>query len=386
MADPCPICGADRVLVVAKLLTRLRTGEVSSVDRGAGEGVKIVLMKRDDAADRRDHRERRRPQIDKRLENIFEAYLGDGRPLLRKRTKAGSGDAWAQYRRDHARELERRRNDMVGRGGELGETWKQVRDLAGAQALLLSHSSASRELNALLSGVPFVERAAALLRLARTLRGEAGGNDAGGDQTNKRGTTMRTTRTMTISKAEALQAIIKQHGAAKLCKMIVDDGDAHGITERELSQAIMATVALCDGETPEMGFARIYCADNADGLAMRKAVQLAKMTVYIGDDVATMSMDREGLPVRYSPRLIAEGRDALDMGGDGGIESDADADDQDDAMDVLNAATEKMHSQHPEMTREQCFAKIYTSQAYSKVATRERIAGRAKIRKAMGFA
>jgi hypothetical protein len=32
---------------VAKLLTRLRIDEVSAVDRGAGDGVRIMLMKRD---------------------------------------------------------------------------------------------------------------------------------------------------------------------------------------------------------------------------------------------------------------------------------------------------------------------------------------------------
>jgi hypothetical protein len=41
--------------VKPKILTRLRINEVSSVDRGAGEGVKIMLMKRDfDAKQRRD--------------------------------------------------------------------------------------------------------------------------------------------------------------------------------------------------------------------------------------------------------------------------------------------------------------------------------------------
>lgn len=34
---------------MARKLTRLRIDEVSSVDRGAGEGVNVVLMKRDDA-------------------------------------------------------------------------------------------------------------------------------------------------------------------------------------------------------------------------------------------------------------------------------------------------------------------------------------------------
>jgi hypothetical protein len=36
-----------------KLLTNLRIDEISSVDRGAGEGVKIMLMKRDDETSRR---------------------------------------------------------------------------------------------------------------------------------------------------------------------------------------------------------------------------------------------------------------------------------------------------------------------------------------------
>jgi hypothetical protein len=33
---------------MARILTKLRIDEVSSVDRGAGEGVRVVLMKRHD--------------------------------------------------------------------------------------------------------------------------------------------------------------------------------------------------------------------------------------------------------------------------------------------------------------------------------------------------
>jgi hypothetical protein len=36
---------------MARILTKLKIHEISSVDRGAGEGVKVVLMKRDDAKD-----------------------------------------------------------------------------------------------------------------------------------------------------------------------------------------------------------------------------------------------------------------------------------------------------------------------------------------------
>src|SRR5438477_12992791 len=37
----------ERILLMAKKLTRLRIDEISSVDKGAGENCRIVLMKRD---------------------------------------------------------------------------------------------------------------------------------------------------------------------------------------------------------------------------------------------------------------------------------------------------------------------------------------------------
>jgi hypothetical protein len=48
-------------LVLPKILTNIRIDEVSAVDKGAGEGVKIMLMKRDDDdRDRCDERLKRR--------------------------------------------------------------------------------------------------------------------------------------------------------------------------------------------------------------------------------------------------------------------------------------------------------------------------------------
>jgi hypothetical protein len=42
---------SDKPPTKARVLTRLRIDEVSAVDKGAGKGVKIMLMKRADAAD-----------------------------------------------------------------------------------------------------------------------------------------------------------------------------------------------------------------------------------------------------------------------------------------------------------------------------------------------
>jgi hypothetical protein len=327
---------------MAQLLTRLKITEVSSVDKAANGEAKIVLMKRDDAADRRDHRERR-PHVDKRIGSIFERYLG-------KRVNGVTRSGFA---------------DVVRCIIDLPDAAQQKRALLTTKAGLWLRGQFP-------SGTSLDE----ICDVLRTCRKGSTIN------TNKRSsTTMRTTRT--ITKADALAAIVKQHGAATLCKMLVDDGDAHGITEAELTKVITDSVEPRGNESRELAFVRVYCADNAAALTMRRAMQLAKMTVYIGDDVATMSMDRQGLPVRYPGRVIAEGRDALDMGGDG-IETGED--EQDEAFDALDAEAEKRHKADPSLTKEQHFAKIYTSPQYRAIAERERTAGRAKLRKAHGIA
>jgi hypothetical protein len=242
---------------------------------------------------------------------------------------------------------------------------------------LLSRTTEARKLNGLLGGVAFAERAAALLALARRLRGEADGNDAGGAQTNKRGT---------MTREQAFDAVVKRFGTEALCKGVIAAGKAGEVVVSEAELVKLVGEHGCRGnESPQQSFTRQWTERGPAGDLLRKAIECCKGTTYIGTDVATMSMDREGLPVRYPGRLIAEGDDALDLGTVEDAEETGE-DDQSDAMGELDEATEKMHAQHPELTREQCFAKVYTSQQYRHVAERERTAGRAKLRKAMGFA
>jgi hypothetical protein len=133
---------------MARLLTKLRIDEISLVDRGAGDKCHVVLAKRDDSGEQ-------------------------GLQLVTRKDR-DRGDAWAQYRREHARARDRKRADAVGRDGELAEMLRDnVRTLADATALLLnSKSSAGRALNGILSG-RLEDRADAVLRIADTLRGEA---------------------------------------------------------------------------------------------------------------------------------------------------------------------------------------------------------------------
>jgi uncharacterized protein YidB (DUF937 family) len=58
-----------------KLLTRLRIDEVSAVDAGAGEGVKILLMKRNDSAKAKDHTRK-----DKPMSKFMDFFVGKRTP------------------------------------------------------------------------------------------------------------------------------------------------------------------------------------------------------------------------------------------------------------------------------------------------------------------
>jgi hypothetical protein len=62
---------------MVRVLTKLRVDEISSVDRGAGEGVKIVLMKRDDGAPQRPTIRQIFDSIDYSKLNIRKADVSD---------------------------------------------------------------------------------------------------------------------------------------------------------------------------------------------------------------------------------------------------------------------------------------------------------------------
>ena len=85
-----------------RLLRNLRINEVSAVDRGAGEGVKIVLMKRDDEPPRsKPHVERaeRAGRIERRRREREEFEKTWARPTARGRSMTLSPRPNANRRR-----------------------------------------------------------------------------------------------------------------------------------------------------------------------------------------------------------------------------------------------------------------------------------------------
>ena len=288
--------------------------------------------------------------IHPRLENIFESYLGDGRPLIRKRGSAVTHPSRA----------------------EIIRTIIDLRDPVQVKRALLTTRTGSylRGQFPDLSLDDLVEVLASCRKQERA------------DTTNERTAPMM----KRSDKIEALVTIAKADGGlVSVLKAIVNAGEPV-VSESEVIKLIADAVAR-DGESDAQAFARAFEERGKRGGMVRAAIEATKgMTINIigpaaGDELATEGMMRRGVRVQFPDSR------AVDAGDDDesaeGIESD---DDQDEAMAELEAATDKLHKAEPHLTREQCFAKVFTSQQYRHVAERERHAGRAKLRKAMGFA
>jgi hypothetical protein len=81
-----------------------------------------------------------------------------------------------------------------------------------------------------------------------------------------------------MNRADELLDIAKQFGVHRLCKLLVEDGKAHGISEHELTKLIdvEAETTRKAGERPASVFSRYLEAP--ENLDLRKALQIAKGT------------------------------------------------------------------------------------------------------------
>jgi hypothetical protein len=232
----------------ARLLTRLRINEVSAVDRGAGEGVKIVLMKRGDE-----------PPPDARSKGPLEKWER------------------AQRREAERREFEERERLIQGRerGAELFKHYLAKAEVAADRdvsedpkhAPTVEHH-ASKVADLLVETGRHPNRAAALDHLLHSARGAALLRRVHKHHEEE--------PTMTPEQIEAARVEkFKSLNPVAVAKVIVDDGKSYGITEPELVELI-SNYDRQPGETAAKCFSRHYEAQDENGLAVRKAVQIAK--------------------------------------------------------------------------------------------------------------
>jgi hypothetical protein len=218
-----------------RILTKLRIDEVSAVDRGAGDGVKIVLMKRDDQPRSKPHVERHERRL-RKFEDVQRAF-----PNPRSFN--------AVLARMEAEALAKSLADEDDGNVNIGAS---------------DHHASSKVADLLVESGRFPHRAAALDHLLNSPHGNAllARLHKAAEQTDTRkGETMRT---------DNLESILKDCGPVRLCKGIVDRGRAP-CSETELV-AGLTKYAASPGVPPDVAFAKLYEAEES----VRRACSIAK--------------------------------------------------------------------------------------------------------------
>jgi hypothetical protein len=139
-----------------------------------------------------------------------------------------------------------------------------------------------------------------------------------------------------MDRTAELRDIAKKYGAVALAKVLVDDGEAHGISEHELTDAITSHAkAAYPDLSPEQAFSKVYTASTPDGLLLRKACAIAKAASWTN-----------AAPV-FDPQIQV-------VGG-------ADAQDVNDATAAMEALHEIGRLRWPEASEAQQFTRAFES-------------------------
>jgi hypothetical protein len=198
------------------LLTRLKITEVSAVDRAAGEGTKIVLLKRDDTPRSKPHVERHARRL-RKFQEIFEGKAG------------GDDDA----------------------GGDDGGN--------------ASNHHASEVANLLVEAGSHPDRASALSHLLHKPSGQALLS-----RMNKKDDTPMTS---TSTHAEFVRDVVKQYGIVALAKSMVQDQKSYGLDEHQFTQlATEHAQRVYLNDRPDVAFSKLYQSEES----VRRACQVAK--------------------------------------------------------------------------------------------------------------
>jgi hypothetical protein len=208
---------------MTRTLTRLKIREISSVDKGAGEGTRIVLMKRHDET-----------PLGKRLRQIFKAKA----PMVRPTEVFDEDDidAGADERRREDEPLDHDDTSTV-------------------------HPQLQRFVAGLVAANPQFTPEQALHYLLHSAHGRVLAQHMS-DITKEH-------RPMTTFKEMA-----KHIDVVKIAKIITDDNDPHGVTEHEFTALVMEAAKLQkkQGESDAQAFSRLFEQD----LTIRKAHAITK--------------------------------------------------------------------------------------------------------------
>jgi hypothetical protein len=240
---------------MARILSKLRIDEISSVDRGAGEGVKVVLMKRDAP-----------PQgsVREKLQFLIER-LRRGYPHMPLRQ--ARSEAWNALSDDEQIELlreEQQNMNKLDSSEVFADWWRQ---------LDVSERRRYRAQQALIDA-----------EMAAEGSGGDGTSGRGGSQFNGRPSSPNIApgapKAPTFAKGDdLLQNLFKQFGVVAVAHEVAKSGDARHISEAEMVQEISHYAAtkgttvgkLLNSNTGEANMLAKACQVCRDGARARQA-------------------------------------------------------------------------------------------------------------------
>jgi hypothetical protein len=214
---------------MTRLLTKLRISEVSAVDKGAGDGVRILLMKRDD-----DRRRSKGPleRYQRRLRKFEDIFMR--KELDNMETSSTTGATYNRTRRPPDDDVDDDRDD-----DDDDDIEKQADHHASTVADLLVEAGS------------FPHRTAALQHLLHKPSGQA-------LLTRMHKAAAKTEKESNMRHTETLESILKDSGPVSVCKGIVERGRSP-CGEHELVAALTKAASERHPElSPAQAFAELY--------------------------------------------------------------------------------------------------------------------------------
>jgi hypothetical protein len=396
---------------MVRVLTKLRIDEVSAVDRGAGDGVKILLMKRDDTPRSKPHVERHARRL-RKFEQIFMRKQLDDQEI--------SPLTGAAYPRSRLPDLDDDDDRDDGDDDEVSGTEKRGGRndvLRGDEGGGVSDHPIAQLASLLVASGKFSDNAAALHHLLNSPHGNA--------LLARLHKAAAKTEKEPNMRSETLESIMKDGSIAGVCAAIVAKGSTT-LTQDEIVESVSK---IAHERWPELSeaqaFAKIHSDGGEEGRLLRSAIDVAKASLaetmlgpglpvqVVGGPAAQdvdnateaeaaraelMRIGRKQYP-RSSEneifeRAFSDPRNATIVArlyqrplpssiypmprewlqGEGSQHAKADRSNSEaTAYDDLMVKAEEYRNSHPELSISQAFTKVYTDRANVELAKRERV-------------
>jgi hypothetical protein len=309
----------------ARVLTNGKISEVSAVDKGAGEGCQIKLLKR--ASDAAFAKATRRlamsvksiaedPNCDKNglLAKTFDQFQQHLDGLMQRRRKDTDEYSTPKADDDEGRDIPDERDDD---------------DDNGSTPHFHAGSPDDDETTEATDGIEQAEQEL-------------------DDDNDEKEQTMK-------SHNQLMRDVIKRYGLIPFCKSVAA-GDV-SVSEHELTKLISEAAGRADTT-----FSKLFEANTPEGVTLRKAIMAARDAQFVSKTATAATLQ----PVSLKPRVS----------GFSGKPAQQNVNDPKTALSQLGELVAAMRAANPDLTEAQAFATVYADPANADLAARERMENR----------